>query len=1043
MKLTILICTHNRERLLARVLASLQATARPQGWTARVLVVANACNDGTHALLDAERQAGLSDPSRLPVDWLAEPRPGKSNALNTAIPHLMDSDVVAFVDDDHRVDGEYPARICLAAADYPEATLFCGRIVADWDGTEPAWVHDQGPYRIYPAPVQEQEFGPLPRLVRIDDAELPGGGNLFLRPPVFDRIGGFSTDLGPKGHDLGGGEDIAFVLKALEHGERLQYVPEVFQYHYVDSTRLGFPYLLEKAYQRSRSSARVHHEGRRGGVPAYMWRKLAGYGLRAVLPPSWPRLRFYLMRLASTLGEIRGLSDAAATTPRRPRKRLAWPAVFAASGLGGLAALQAAAPAAAFQSGIAATLGVAVAFAATLGTSSLLYFSRTGPQIRKEVLSRYRWYALYAFGRLMLFALLILVIQAAAGSLAYAAVAFLSGGTFGAGWATLASAAGIVSISALQFCRHLLWLPASLVASLNYRANRLYPLWRKLTPGRLNLAAAALIVPGAGLTAASLMKAGADGDVAALAAVLAFTGAALALHQWLRTPDYPRAAKAKPRSGRRNVLMIGSDTLRADRISPELTPALHGLAARGAQLTRCYIPCARTASSLVSMLTSSWPSRHGIRDNFAADAEAKLPMEALPAILGRHGYATAALSDWCGADMGKFSFGFDYVDLPEDQWNLKLFIRQGPKDLRLFLSMFTHNAFGKDFLPEIHYLGWVPMTDLIGREACRLINDLGQRDQPFMLDVFLSTTHAPFGSEYPYYTLFSSREYDGDSKFVMSGLTDPMEIIRRQGESREAFDLDQILALYDGCARRFNDEVDRILRHLEASGLADSTLVVIYSDHGMEFFEQDTWGQGNSALEEHSAQVPIILAGPQIASAGRLDGVTRSVDIMPTLLDLLDLPASPDADGVSLAGALQGGPMPELMARYETGIWLTDLPGMPPGHLRYPDLLDLLDIPDLTSGTMAIKREYQDRVVLAKDRMLRSGCWKLVYQPLVDGAIWRLFDVEADPNCRRDVQSAQPEIFARLKGAMLDWLAEESVAGGAKSMEHDRTSQPA
>ena len=322
MKLTVLICTHNREGLLARVLDSLHAAAHPDAWTVRILVVANACNDGTHALLEAQREASQRESSRFSLDWLAEPKPGKSNALNTAIPLLMESDVVAFVDDDHRVDGQYLAQISQAAQAYPEATIFCGRIVADWDGTEPAWVHDRGPHRIYPAPVHEQEFGAVARVIRADDDELPGGGNLFLRPQLFSRIGGFSTDLGPKGHDLGGGEDTAFVLKALEHGECLQYVPEVFQYHFVDRTRLSFTYLLKKAYQRSRSSARVHHEGRNGRVPLYMWRKLAGYALRAVAPPSWPRLRFYLMRMASTLGEIRGLRDAAraAARPRLPRR---------------------------------------------------------------------------------------------------------------------------------------------------------------------------------------------------------------------------------------------------------------------------------------------------------------------------------------------------------------------------------------------------------------------------------------------------------------------------------------------------------------------------------------------------------------------------------------------------------------------------------------------------------------------------------------------------------------------------------------------------
>ena len=51
-QLTVLICTHNRVTLLARVLDSLNCAKRPQGG-AEILVVANACTDGTHALLEA------------------------------------------------------------------------------------------------------------------------------------------------------------------------------------------------------------------------------------------------------------------------------------------------------------------------------------------------------------------------------------------------------------------------------------------------------------------------------------------------------------------------------------------------------------------------------------------------------------------------------------------------------------------------------------------------------------------------------------------------------------------------------------------------------------------------------------------------------------------------------------------------------------------------------------------------------------------------------------------------------------------------------
>jgi hypothetical protein len=55
---------------------------------------------------------------------------------------------------------------------------------------------------------------------------------------VFELAGQFSTELGPHGHDLGGGEDSEYVLRALMRGVRCQYVPDVVQHHYVDTERL-------------------------------------------------------------------------------------------------------------------------------------------------------------------------------------------------------------------------------------------------------------------------------------------------------------------------------------------------------------------------------------------------------------------------------------------------------------------------------------------------------------------------------------------------------------------------------------------------------------------------------------------------------------------------------------------------------------------------------------------------------------------------------------------------------------------------------------
>ena len=314
--LTVLICTHNRVDLLKRTLDSLNAAQRPSGWRVKVLVIANACTDSTHALLQAEHQVSLQNASRLPVDWLAEVRPGKSHALNTAIPHVTSSDVVTFVDDDHRVHIGYLTAICRAADVYPGATLFCGRILPDWDGGEPGWVHDEGPYMIRPLPIPRSDGGPEPRVLTLDDPT-PGGGNLFLRGSVFDRAGLFPTDRGPRGHDLGGGEDSVFIQSALERGEKLMYVPGVVQYHYVDPERLRFSYVLRKAFHRSRSM--VPHQASRTGVPLYLWRKLSGYLWNAAVSLTPARRRFYLVRTATTLGEISGARRAG---PRPAYRRL-------------------------------------------------------------------------------------------------------------------------------------------------------------------------------------------------------------------------------------------------------------------------------------------------------------------------------------------------------------------------------------------------------------------------------------------------------------------------------------------------------------------------------------------------------------------------------------------------------------------------------------------------------------------------------------------------------------------------------------------------
>jgi len=1026
--LTIMICTHNRADLLELALASLNAAQRPD-IPVHILVAANACTDDTAARMLAY-QSQPADKGWLPLRLIEVPTPGKSHALNRAIPEI-DTELTAFVDDDHRVDESYLVAIAHAAQNWPDAGLYCGRILPDWKGTEPAWVHDEGPYRVYPLPVPRYNQGDQPKTITAEEGPIPGGGNLVVRHHVFALAGQFSTELGPHGHDLGGGEDSEYVLRAMIRGIRCQYTPDIVQHHYVDIDRLKLNYLLKKSFQRTRSTSRIQGNGR---IPLYMWRKLAEYGLHSVFSRSWAKRRFFWMRTAAALGELQGRRESG-----HRGKNLSLPpdhGILLSSIL--LISTVACGLIAFFTSsntrltdGVLPALFVASVGSVALLVKSLLDFSQTGPRIQKEVLTHYRRYTLFALARLSAWAFFIMLFTGSAGVLLYYMLNVSLGGEWSSSLATLAAVLGILSAVILQFIRKLRFNPGLLVASMHYRISRFYGLWRWITPERIYLmqimciSATLLLLIVASL---QLIKQNQMADLIALWAAVLFFASTITWAAWLPEARRPHQTSERAADAPPNILMIGSDTLRADRLGTlgyrrALTPNIDKLTKLGLLFANCYVPCARTAPSLISLMTGTWPHTHGIRDNFNADDVTRLKVDALPHLLKAQGYRTAAISDWCGGDMGKFSFGFDYTDLPEDQWNLKYLIRQGPKDLRLFVSLFTHNRLGRLLLPEIYYLGGVPLTQLMGKYARRLVSRLANSTQPFFLNVFYSTTHPPFASEWPWYTRFSDPAYDGESKFAMARLTDPFEIIRQQGAPKEEFDLDQIIDLYDGCVAEFDDEVGKMLRHLDDCGLAGNTIVVVYSDHGMEFFEHDTWGQGNSAVGDFSSRIPLLIRDPRKQACGIIDQVVRSIDLAPTLLELVGASPTASMDGVSLAGCFeQHQHCPQLNAFNETGIWVANIPGLPEKHLRYPDLLELMGVPDRASGTMSIKPEYTTRIMDAKDRMIRRGQWKLTYQPLTNGHILQLFDIVADPMCKQNLIDQHADIAATLWQNLRLWI---------------------
>ena len=669
-------------------------------------------------------------------------------------------------------------------------------------------------------------------------------------------------------------------------------------------------------------------------------------------------------------------------------------------------------------------LGLPLILVSILSIKSLLAFSYTGPEIQKEIRSKYLLYSVMSFLRLIVWAYIILLWITLLSVMVYIAWSMLNNANINTLFTITAAVSGILTVTCYQFIKHLLLIPSSIMMSSHYSMTRFIPLWRHLSITRLRWFQL-LIIIGAGILFFKIGRGLIETGNNEIWLFISLVGLIILPYIYAIWPMHLTLKKQFIRKKKPNILMIGCDTLRADRLgnagyTRNLTPFIDSLCRKSTFFSNCHTPLARTAPSLISILTGTCPYSHGIRTNFIANDKTKLKYPDLASILSNDDYTTVAISDWAGSDMGKFSFGFQYKDLPFDQWNLKFLIRQGPKDLRLFLTLFTHNQFGKTFLPELYYLAGIPLTKHLGEITKKWVSKLSSDPNPFFVNLFMGTTHPPFGSEWPYYNSFSDKDYKGESKFGMSRLTDPFEIIRSQKEPKESFDLEQITDIYDGSVRNFDDEVRRIIHHLKACDQFDNTIIVIYSDHGMEFFEHNTWGQGNNAIANASSHVPLIIFDPRNQQQVNQNKTVRTTDIAPTILDLIGNNIPNYVDGTSLSDYMKNDNNDKhLHAYFETGIWLATPPGTDPDHIVYPEILELLEIPDIETGTLSIKEKYYPLIISARDRMVRNDKWKLVYLPMKGTDRFLLFNLENDKLCNNDVADSHPDVVMELKALLI------------------------
>ncbi len=194
-------------------------------------------------------------------------------------------------------------------------------------------------------------------------------------------------------------------------------------------------------------------------------------------------------------------------------------------------------------------------------------------------------------------------------------------------------------------------------------------------------------------------------------------------------------------------------------------------------------------------------------------------------------------------------------------------------------------------------------------EAIRRLGSLKAQTKPFFLAVGFVKPHLPFVAPKKYWDLYNPAEIPEPASLTLptgapefSGHTNGELHNYRGVPVANPIPVDFARTLrhgYYASASYLDAQVGRLLDALQAEGLADNTIVILWGDHGWQLGDHGLWHKHTNF--EMATRAPLIIAVPQQASAGkRCDATVEFVDIYPTLAELCGLAIPAGLDGLSL-----------------------------------------------------------------------------------------------------------------------------------------------
>ncbi len=337
-----------------------------------------------------------------------------------------------------------------------------------------------------------------------------------------------------------------------------------------------------------------------------------------------------------------------------------------------------------------------------------------------------------------------------------------------------------------------------------------------------------------------------------------------------------------------NVILLTLDTLRADMLScygykTRTTPHIDRLAEKGLRFDQAITGGSWTQAAFPVLMTSTYASMYGGCLG-PLSPERPSPIEAL----AKHGYTTAGFST--GPLLSRsygYARGFEtFVDLVPDESDPPLrHLKGGERLLRIPITHYVSGLVGKRTRPARLYVS----ADQLTNRVCQWLDRV---EGPFFSWVHFMDIHWPYHREetltYPQEIAQAWKDLAHYHGVNWNGLT-----ITDAHRAR-------YMNLYEQALQYTDAQIGRLLEYLNKSGRLSNTVIIIVSDHGEEFLERGRWGHFETNLYDEILKVPLIIYLPDLPAGQIIQKQVRTLDIMPTILDICGCPIPPRVEGSSL-----------------------------------------------------------------------------------------------------------------------------------------------